>query len=52
MWITVMNLLMLLGVVLFLLFAGLGVRAYLQERHSLKNIETKARKSGRKGFDD
>ena len=52
MWITVMNLLMLLAVALLLLFTGIAVRAYVQERHSWKDIEVKASQSGIKGFDE
>lgn len=52
MWITVMNLLMLLAVVLLLLFTGIAVRAYVQGRHSWKDIEVKASQSGIKGFDE
>ena len=52
MWITVMNLLMLLTVTLLLLFTGIAVRAYVQERHFLRDIEVKASQSGIKGLDE
>lgn len=52
MWITVMNLLMLLALTLLLLFTAIGVRAYVKERHSWREIEVKANQSGIKGFDE
>ncbi|WP_158527407.1 hypothetical protein [Pelagibaculum spongiae] len=52
MWITVMNLLMVLAILLLFVFTGLAARAHLHERHAWKDIELRASQSGIKRFDD
>jgi hypothetical protein len=52
MWITVMNLLMLLALTVLFLFTIIGIRAYVKERYSWREIELKASESGIKGFDE
>lgn len=50
--VTVMNLLMLLGITLFLMFTVIGMRAFLQERHAWKEIEVRASNSSTKTIDE
>lgn len=52
MWTTIMNLLMLLAIMLLVLITGIGIHAYMNERRSWKEIESKASQSDIKMFDE
>jgi len=52
MWMTVVNLLIPLAIVLLLIFSWLGVRTYRQSVHSWDEIKIKASQSGVKTFDN
>lgn len=52
MWMTIVDLLIPLAIVLLLVFTWLGVRAYRQGVNSWHKIKVKASESGTKTFDD
>jgi len=47
-----MNLLLILAVSLGVVITLITIRAYLQEKHSWSDIETKAKQSGISGFSE